>query len=244
MSGNLSKTNFMVFLNKTAIPTLSVLVLVYLVSLLYHGNAQPADSSQRSISNPNAVEGNLSFQTFFDGYGMMQTDKRDERIGLDWMSPRFGITYKRRLTKWNALSVHLSRIRTSYFPDSSRAYEPGDFTFRDFYLVKANYMRYVIFNDRIKIKGKGGLAYRHGRESYHITYGPFESVGDYYKLQDIGVTVGVELEVQLVWQIFWSGKCSYTRFLYTYDEPRQKYPVGDGPTKNMLSVQTGLGFRF
>jgi hypothetical protein len=219
-------------------------VLACFVTLSPQGNAQPADSKQRSISNPNAVEGNLSFQTFFDGYGMMQTDKRDERIGLDWMNPRFGITYKRRLTKWNAINVHLSRIRTSYFPDSSRAYEPGDFTFRDFFLVKANYMRYLIFNDRIKLKGKGGVAYRHGIEEYHEYYSSIEYVGDFYKLRDIGASVGVELEIQLVWQIFWSGKCSYTGFLYTYDEPRQKYPVGDGPTKNMLSVQTGLGFRF
>ena len=228
--------------HKTAIPIL--FVLPCLMSLSLHGNAQPADSSQQSIDNPNAVEGNLSLQTFFDGYGMMQLDHRNERPGIAWMNPRFGLTYKRRLTERDAISASISRLYTSYYPDSTRSHEAGDFTFRDFYLVKANYMRYVIFNDRIKIKGKGGLAYRHGDESYHITYGPFESVGDYYKLQDIGVTVGVELEVQLVWQIFWSGKCSYTRFFYTYDEPRIQNLGNDGPTQNMLSVQTGLGFRF
>jgi len=214
------------------------------MSLSLQGNAQPADSSQQSIDNPNAVEGNLSFQTFFDGYGMMQLDHRNERPGISWMSPRFGLTYKRRLTKRDAVCASVSRLYTTYYPDRSRSYEPGDFTFRDFYLIEVSYLRYLIFNDRIKIKAKGGIAYRHGLERYHINYSSFERNGDYYKLRDSGATVGLEVDVRLVWQFYWTGKCSYTRFLYTYDEPREVYPVRDGPSKNMLSVQTGVGCWF
>jgi hypothetical protein len=234
---------FMAKWQKTAIPTLSVLVLVYLVSLLYHGNAQPADSSQRSISNPNAVEGNLSFQTFFDGYGMMQSDHREHSF-FAWANPKFSFTYKRRITKWDAISMNFGHFRAHYFTDSIRTYEPGDFTDRKFFIMKAYYLRYLIFNERINIKAKGGLDYRHGGAMYHVFYTPLETDVDNYQLRDIGVSVGFEVEIKLIWQLYWSGKCSYTRFLYTYDESKRIPPLNNGPSKNMFSVQTGVGCWF
>jgi len=217
-------------------------VLAYL-AFTFDGNAQAPNNNDRTLDHPNAFEVNLSFQSFFDGNGLMQLDHREYTF-FAWASPRFGLTYKRRLTKRDAVSASVSRLNTNYFPDSARAFEPGDFIKRAFYIIEVSYLRYLIFNERINIKAKGGLDYRHGGAMYHVFYTPLETDVDNYQLRDIGVSVGFEVEIKLIWQLYWSGKCSYTRFLYTYDESKRIPPLNNGPSKNMFSIQTGVGCWF
>jgi hypothetical protein len=211
------------------------------------GSSQPDTMKHigdKQLQRPNAVEGNILMQTLFDSHGFIQ----EENVGFrNWLNLRYGVTYKRRFTARHAVSVSVNRLLTSFEPKDNKRkpWDLGEVQARLFWLFEADYRYYLLYNDKLKIKGTAGLDYRHGHETIHMWYrGLHEKIGGGYDLKDFGLSAGFEAEIELFWHIYASGQVEYTRFVYIYSKGPPGYKHSDGPSKNMLSFQLGLGYRF
>ena len=209
--------------------------------------AQQDTVYQRGVGQweqPNIITANMSFQTFMDGNGFI----KNENVGHEnWLNIRYGGTYKRSFNKKHAMEVSISRLSTSFHSGKNRhRFKPGDYMGRYFWLFEANYLYNLIQNRHIRIKGAFGADYRYGSETYFVRYGAFHPEYQYglYRLKDIGLSTGVEAEVKLFWHVHMTAEVEYTRFVFTYDKEFPRFEFDPGPTKNMLSFQLGLGYRF
>jgi hypothetical protein len=116
---------------------------------------------------------------------------------------------------------------------------------RNFWLFEANHQYYLMYDNWLRFKGALGIDYRHGEETILLMHTfPNESIWYTYFLKDFGLSVAFEAEIALFWHIYASGQVEYTRFVYTYSKGPPGYKHFDGPSKNMLSFQLGLGYRF
>ena len=197
---------------------------------------------------PNLITANMSFQTFMDGNGFI----KNEHVGHgNKLNIRYGGTYKRSFNKKHAMEVSISRLSTSFYHSGKdlQSFERGDYLGRYFWLFEANYLYNLIQNRHIRIKGGIGADFRHGSESFLVSASNLngvypESKFAGYRLNDIGLSTGMEAEVRLFWHVHMTAKVEYTRFVFTYEKEKPRWDFDPGPTKNMLSFQLGLGYRF
>ena len=193
---------------------------------------------------PNLITANMSFQTFMDGNGFI----KNEHVGHgNWLNIRYGGTYKRSFNKKHAMEVSVNRISFSYETWTNiHNYETGDYLSREFWLFEANYLYNLIQNKHIRIKGGIGADYRYGYEAIFLAHGAYQFEHHFlkYRLKDVGLSTGIEAEVKLFWHVHMTAEVEYTRFVFTFEKEKPRWDFDPGPTKNMLSFQLGLGYRF
>lgn len=213
-------------------------LLMFLIFSMHAQHEKPTSKSEEQLDKLNTIEIDLYSQSFMRGDGFINNGYLWDR---KMFKLRGGLTYKRKVDKYNSISASLSYLHTTDLSGPDRElWDAGEFLKRTMLLIEANHLHSLFHKKSVKLQLSSGLDFRYGKEVYHTT----KDQADRYRLKDFGLSVGFGAEIELFWDTYFSSKVEYTRFLYTYAKNQPKIKIDPGPTKNMLSLQIGLGYRF
>ncbi len=221
---------------------ISILVPASMFLLACNGLfAQARDSSSTHKQRYNTISVLLSSHDFFDESPIVQ---RPTSGSIGWMNLAFGLEYARQLDEKNGLilSTTICNINNWYGTYPRQA---GDINFRVAYFFESCYQRQLLHNRHNSLSGIAGVNFRIGEENTLISRTSYEVNSYSYNLRDVGITAGARGTKDLISNFVISGELKFTQYIYRHAlHQAQVLEFPNRPTRNMLTLQFGLGYRF
>jgi hypothetical protein len=155
-----------------------------------------------------------------------------------------GIEYARRLDRKNGLLASVTFVPLIYaFGDKERF--GGDVVYRTLYLMALSYRRRLLAVDALSVDGFLGVNFRAGHESVLLAVYGREAVYHSYPLRDWGLSAGCRGSYALHPRLELGAQLKMTTYLIRYGKLRDDpFDFPNRPTRNMLTLQLGLGYRW
>jgi hypothetical protein len=219
----------------------AMLVLVVVLGTTRTSNAQRTKENSADGSKANTVSLIVSLHDFFDGNGILHLDQEGQAL---WTNAGWGIDFARYCNaQWGWYgSVKYYHAAYYYQPTPLQA---GDVFKREVILTEGGIQRCLLSSRRTKVSGLGGLQFRLGEEPIVVAHGNFDVLLDEYPLRDLGISGGLRGQQVLVWNFVLAGEVKFTQYLWRFENGKDhaiRYP--NRSTRNMLSLQMGLGYNF
>lgn len=218
--------------------------LVFLFLFLGFGFAwsQRGDSVKEQKPSPNCIALTLATREHFDGTPLIQI----RHAGLPtWMNIGLGLEYSRKIGLRHGLSVSIAGQSTRYYFDNVYPRKMGDVIERGGFFFEVAYWMKLLQYKHWQFDALMGVQYRHGLEFVLNDLSPTEINSTWYNLREPGISVGFKANRLLFWRIEFNSAVKFTQYFFRFDDGSlhgQNYP--NRSTRNMLTIQAGLGFRF
>jgi hypothetical protein len=220
---------------------LMILVAALMMAATKASPQNKAENVQPKLSK-NCITFSLSNREHFDGSPYMQPRYFGRR---GWMKLGMGLEYSRMIGSQSGLSLSINSLLANYYIDAQNPLQVGDVVRRDGGLLELDYNRKLATLGEWPVYGLLGFNYRFGYESVFVYEYFSEIKSTWYILKEPGISVGLRTSRHLFWRLELNGLIKFTQFFLRYDDGSAH---GDHyfnrSTRNMLTMQLGLGFRF
>lgn len=221
---------------------ISILTVAALILAATATFAQPtAPVITQPKSKKNTLGLILSMREYFDGSPFWQP--RYPRVILRWMNLGLGLQYSRKLHERHGFGLSVTAASIHYFSSDLKrgdTFERGILSFDAFYQVR------ILHRKNTECSAIVGPNYRYGFETVLAYTDGHNVLLTNYDLGDIGFSIGIRLSQSILRNLILSPEIRFTSYVYRHarHQPRYTTEFPNRPTRHMLTLQLGLGYRF
>ena len=199
-------------------------------------------SEQGPSSGRSCLTLSLCHRSYLDGAPFIQVRYP---FKPKWLNTCFSLGFTQQLGIRNAIHISVSNSRAIYYVDDSYPSEPGDVTERNGLLLELSFYRLLTVAKDWHAYAMLGASYRRGSE-FVFRYRYLNELNvSWYNLRDPGIHLGLFVKRPLFWRLNLDLQLKFTQFFLRFDDGtvHGEHYVNRS-TRNMLSIDTGLGFNF
>lgn len=184
----------------------------------------------------NSISLLVSMHDYFDGNAVFERVTRYPVLGLE---------YARQINHNWGFTIATRFCIRDYEYTSPRFFHVGSIRFRAALFTEANLIRRMYSYKGFGIYATAGLNYRYGEEVVNQgrNFGG-EPISEIYYLRDPGIRAGLRLQQALPWNFLVASELAFTQYIWRYLKEWPYAQEGKLSTRNMLTMQIGLGYRF
>jgi hypothetical protein len=221
--------------------TIASLLLVAIQLATSSGFTQSASSTPRQKNKNNTLSIITSLHEFFDGSPIMQAYRPK---GIGWTNLAFGLEYDRKIAGRHGFILATTFAAIRYY--SPYVHKAGDMVDRGGLLFDGAYQYRFYQTTRNQIAALLGVNFRYGYEDAAAALYVNHIVLHSYDLADLGISLGVRGSHVLFSNFVLTGDLRYAQYVYVHSPFANQYGLvlHNRPTRNMLTLQLGLGYQF
>jgi len=202
------------------------------------------ETSKNFKIKQNSLELLFPYYNFMDG---------SPKLPLYYVGPdNFGIAYNRISKSQNSiLNINFKYLQIWYQgTDSNTFYTQGDIIIRHILFYTGVFYKNLFtlhlpcYIHSVSLFTGTGINFRSGTELIHDSYFGWEELNHSRVLNDIGLQVSLLTKIDLPYNLVLTGNIDFLRYIYLYYTGIGVPSYDKGPTKNLITFQLGIGYRF
>ncbi|MFD1553974.1 hypothetical protein [Putridiphycobacter roseus] len=218
-------------------------LLVFDIGLTYSFGKSKVDIGAELKQNhkKNSFFIQRSIYSFFRSEPIIQ--KRNEDLGFGPnLSQSFGLGFRRGLNTRSSISIIIDNYEFRNTKTDNELLN-GEIKGRTFLGSKVSYLYSLKQFQYSSILVSSGIYYRHGLAylAGDKSNSDKKNVFSKKELRDLGLSIGLKYDWQILNHVNLFSSLDYTRFVYTRDALNSNFFWDKSPTKNMISFSVGLG---